>query len=255
MNGFWHDTGIVFSRHMRRSLRNPLWVFIGLAQPLIYLFLFGPLLEPLAGALGTSNAYTLFVPGLLVQLGIFGSLFVGFDLVAEWRAGVIESERVTPANRTSLLLGRILRDVLVLAVQGVILIGVGFAIGMRGSLPGMLFGLAITLLLGAACASTSNAIALSTKSEDVLAPLLNSIALPVLLLSGILLPISLATGAPQWLVTVSDIIPTKHIVDAIRIVFSGADYSLTVLWGSLWAAVLAAAGIWFGTRTFRRENA
>jgi ABC-2 type transport system permease protein len=87
-------------------------------QPILYIVLFGPLLEPLAGQLGSANAYQIFVPGILVQLGIFGALFVGFGLIAEWRAGVIESQRVTPASRTALLLGRVLRDVVVLLVQG-----------------------------------------------------------------------------------------------------------------------------------------
>ncbi|MEO6114949.1 MAG: ABC transporter permease, partial [Pseudolysinimonas sp.] len=97
---FARVTFIVFWRQLRIALRNPAWVIIGLAQPILYLALFGPLLEPLAGSFGVTNAYTIFVPGLLVQLGIFGALFTGFGLVAEWRAGVIEAERVTPASRT-----------------------------------------------------------------------------------------------------------------------------------------------------------
>ena len=90
---------------MRLSLRNPAWLVISLMQPILYIVLFGPLLEPLAGQLGSGNAYQIFVPGILVQLGIFGALFVGFGLIAEYRAGVIESQRVTPASRTALLLG------------------------------------------------------------------------------------------------------------------------------------------------------
>ena len=62
--------------------------------------LFGPLLKPLVGRLpGADNAYTFLVPGLLVQLGMFGAFFAGFGLIGEWREGVIEAERVTPASR------------------------------------------------------------------------------------------------------------------------------------------------------------
>ena len=109
------ETLVVFRRAMRLSLRNPTWVIIGLSQPILYLVLFGPLLKPLASQLGTGNAYRLLVPGILVQLGIFGALFVGFGLIAEYRAGVIETQRVTPAPRTALLMGRVMRDVIVLA--------------------------------------------------------------------------------------------------------------------------------------------
>jgi ABC-2 type transport system permease protein len=247
---FFQQTWVVFRRQMRINLRNPAWVIIGLMQPVLYLVLFGPLLEPLAKQIGTDNAYTFFVPGLLVQLGLFGALFAGFGLVSEWREGVVEAERVTPASRTALLLGRVLRDIVLLFVQGVVLIALGFAFGLRGSIGGMILGLVLTMLLGGACSASSNALALTAKSEDVLAPVLNSIALPVLLLSGILLPIT----QPVWLKTVADIVPTKHVVDAIRTVFTGT-FDSTVWWGAFWAVLVFAVAGWWGTRVFRRENA
>lgn len=249
MNTF-HDTMVIFKRQMRLGLRNPAWIIIGLLQPILYLGLFGPLLKPLSKELGTDNAYVVFVPGLLIQLGLFGALFTGFELVAEWRAGVIEAQRVTPASRTALLLGRVLRDVLELFVQGVVLIALAYAFGLRASVGGMLFGLVLTLLLGTACGALSDMAGLLTKSEDVLAPLLNSVALPVMLLSGILLPISLG---PKWLRTLSDIVPTQHIVSAIRATFVG-NFNMTVVWGSVWAVALCAVSLYFGTRAFRREN-
>lgn len=252
---FARETWIIFRRQMRLNLRNPAWVIIGLAQPVLYLGLFGPLLTPLAAQIGVANAYTFFVPGLLVQLGLFGALFAGFGLVSEWREGVIEAERVTPASRTALLLGRVLRDIVLLFVQGIVLIALGFLFGLTGSIAGMALGLLLTMLLGGACSAASNALALTTKSEDVLAPILNSIALPVLLLSGILLPISTNTGAPQWLATLSDFMPTKYIVNAIRQMFNGDFWNITVLWGVGWTLVLFAAGLYVGTRTFRKENA
>ncbi|WP_336920961.1 ABC transporter permease [Aquipuribacter sp. SD81] len=251
---FARQTGIVWRRQMRMNLRNPAWVIIGLAQPVLYLVFFGPLLEPIAEQIGTQNAYTFFVPGLLVQLGLFGALFAGFGLIAEWREGVVEAERVTPASRTALLLGRVLRDVVLLTVQGVLLVSLAFAFGLRASLGGLLLGLVMVMFVGGACSAASNALALTTKSEDVMAPVLNSIVLPVLLLSGILLPISTATGAPGWLVAVSSVIPTRYVVDAVRAVFAG-EWGLTVVWGLAWTLVLFVLGTWVGTRTFRKENA
>ncbi|MEO6956047.1 MAG: ABC transporter permease, partial [Antricoccus sp.] len=197
---FARSTLIIFRRQLRMNLRNPAWVIIGLMQPILYLVLFGPLLKPLASSFGASNAYTFFVPGLLVQLGIFGAMFAGFGLIAEWKEGVVEAERVTPAPRGALLAGRMMRDMLQLLVQAIVLVGLGFAFGMRGSLGGIVLGIVLTLLIGGACAAASNAVALTTKSEDVLAPLLNSVLLPILLLSGILLPMTLG---PKWLQTIS----------------------------------------------------
>jgi ABC-2 type transport system permease protein len=109
------------------------------------------------------------------------------------------------------------------------------------------------MLLGGACSAASYALALSTKSEDALAPILNSIALPVMLLSGIMLPISTATGAPQWLVTLSDVIPTKYIVNGLRTAFTGEIFTGPTMWAIFWAVVFVIAGLWVGTRTFGRD--
>jgi ABC-2 type transport system permease protein len=250
---FVRDTLVVFRRAMRISLRNPVWSVMGLLQPILYLSLFAPLLEPLAPALDAANAYQLFVPGLLVQLGMFGALFVGFGLIGEWRDGVIEAERVTPAPRSALVLGRVLRDVLVIGVQGTVLVAVAYLFGLEAPFAGVVLGVVTAALLGAAFASISYAVALTLKSEDALAPLLNGIALPLLLLSGILLPIT-AKSAPGWLNTLSDLNPLKHVVNGIRAQFNGDIGTATALWGSVITVALVGLGLWFGTRTFRNED-
>jgi ABC-2 type transport system permease protein len=245
------DTFTIFWRAMRLSLRNPAWLFISLMQPILYIVLFGPLLEPLSGQLGGGNAYQVFVPGILVQLGIFGALFVGFGLIAEWRAGVIESQRVTPASRTALLLGRVLRDVLVLLVQGTVLVLVSLLLGLRAPVLGVVLTLVVIALLGAAFSAVSYALALTLKSEDAFAPLLNAVVLPVLLLSGILLPMSLAPG---WLQGVSDVNPLKHVVEGARSFFTGEYGTSTAWWGLGLTLAMAVLGWWFGVRRFTRES-
>jgi len=252
MSTFFRETFIVFRRQLRMNLRNPAWVIIGALQPVLYLLLFGPLLKPLVNQFGATNAYTFFVPGMLVQLGIFGAFFAGFSLIGEWREGVIEAERVTPANRTALLVGRLYRDELQLLVQAVILILLGYALGMKAPFGGILLGTLLTLLIGGACAAASNALALTTKSEDVMAPVINMVMMPVLLLSGILLPMTIG---PAWLVSASNFMPIRHIVDAVRSSFLGDFSSSGLMWGALWALALFGVAVWWGTSTFRKENA
>jgi len=249
---FLRESSIVFRRQIRMNLRNPAWVLIGAFQPVLYLLLFGPLLKPLVKQFGATNAYTFFVPGMLVQLGIFGAFFAGFSLIGEWREGVIEAERVTPASRTALLVGRLYRDLLQLLVQAMILIGLGYALGMDASVGGLLLGVLLTLLIGGACAAASNALALTTKSEDVMAPVINVVMMPVLLLSGILLPMTLG---PEWLQRVSDFMPFRWIVDGVRDTFVGDFSTSGLMWGTTWALVLFGLAVWWGTAVFRKENA
>lgn len=249
----WHDTMVVFRRAMRISLRNPVWVILGLSQPLLYLALFGPLLRnlPLAGEDSTAaENWRIFVPGLLVQLGIFGAAFVGFGLVGEWRAGVIERMRVSPASRVALLLGRVMRDVIVIVVQATLLTIAAIPFGLRVNAAKAVLAIVLVGLLGAAFSSLSYTAALKTKSEDALAPLLNGIAIPLLLLSGILLPMSLAPG---WLQALADANPLSHVVTGVRALFATDGDTGEAVGGAVATVALVVVGMVLGTRAFRRE--
>src|ERR1700761_8654419 len=116
------ETWVIFLRQMKNLLRNPVWVFFGLTQPILYLVLFGPLLKNVSGGgLGGSGAWSVFVPGLLLQLVIFGAGFAGFGSIQELREGVVDRQRVTPARRVSLILGRTLSNVVIVGVQAILL--------------------------------------------------------------------------------------------------------------------------------------
>jgi ABC-2 type transport system permease protein len=248
------DAMTTFRYQMRLLSREPVWIVVVMIQPLLYLALFAPLLDKLmaSGNFPPGDAWQVFVPGLLIQLGMFGSLFVGFGIIAEIRFGTVERMRVTPASRLGLLLGRVIRDSLVLLVQAVLLTLVAVVFGLRVPLVGALLTVGLVLLLGVALASLSYAAGLWLKSEDALGPLLNMISLPVLLLSGILLPMTLA---PRWLYRLSQANPFSHIVDAARASFLGDLGNVEILIGLVCAAALAAVGLAVATRVFQRESA
>lgn len=251
---FIRETFLVFSRALRLSIRNPVWVIMGVFQPILYLTLFGPLLEPVANTPGfpEGNSWQVFVPGLLVLLGLFGAAFVGFGLISEWRSGVIDRMRVTPASRGSLLLGRVLRDIVVITTQGLILVTAALFMGLEVTPLEMLIGLSIVALLGGSFSAVSYGVALKLKSEDAFAPLVNGVLLPVMLLSGILLPMTLAPG---WLQTLSDFNPMTYIVDGVRAIFRGDILTPEAGVGFAVTASLVLVGVFFGTRMFKNESA
>ena len=257
---FFHDTWFIFRRQVRLVLRNPAFLTIGLLQPILYLVLFGPLLANLpAGSLsggsgtgGTADAYRFFVPGLLIQLALFGSTFVGFAIISDWRSGVIERYRVTPVSRVAILAGRVLRDVAMLIIQSIVLIVAGLAFGLRAPLPAVLMGFVYIVLVAIGLASVSYAVALTLKSEDAFAPLINSIIVPLVLLSGIMLPLNLGPG---WLQGIARISPFRYIIDAMREAYAGHYFDTIVVEGLAVAVGLAAVLMWLGSRVFVRENA
>jgi ABC-2 type transport system permease protein len=248
------DTHLVFMRYLSILLHNPAWIVIGLLQPLLYLILFAPLLKSIASTPGfpPGGAYNVFVPGLLIQLGLFGAAGVGFALISELREGVIERLRVTPVSRLALLLGRALRDVLTLLVQSILLIVCSLPFGLKLTFSGAIITLALVALIGILMASVSYAVALWLRDENSFAPLIFTSTLPLLLLSGVLLPLSLAPG---WLRDIADIDPLRYAVDAARDLFNDHIATGTVAGGVGLMAVLAAIAVTIAARQFGRAIA
>ncbi|HEU5111543.1 MAG TPA: ABC transporter permease [Micromonosporaceae bacterium] len=247
------DTFLIFQRQTQLLLRNPVWVFVGVFQPVMYLLLFGPLLKPALAPLGaTTNAevYRIFVPGMLVLIAIFGGLFQGFGLIAELRAGIIERSRVTPVSRLALLLGRALRDVVSLLFQAVIITLLSLPFGLRVNLGYLMLAYLVLGLIALMTSSMSYGVALLVRSEDALAPLMNTVAQPVLLLSGILLPLAYAPG---WLQAVADWNPFAWAVDGTRALFVGNPGDDRVWQGLVIVTVLAAVSVFWSGRLFARS--
>jgi ABC-2 type transport system permease protein len=243
---------LVFRYQMRLFGKQPLWALITLFQPLLYLFLFGPLLRPLAGANGfpPGDAWQVYVPGLLVQLSMVATLFVGFGLIADIRGGVVDRLLSTPASRLSLLLGRVFRDCVVLLGQAALLVAVAVAMGLRAPLGGMLVVLFLVALLGISLSSFSYAVALTLRGDDGFAQLLNAVFVPLLLLSGILLPMTLA---PPWLRALSRANPLTYVVEGARVAIRGETTAAATLQGAFAAATLAVVGVLVAIRAYRSQ--
>ncbi|ALG06494.1 ABC transporter permease [Kibdelosporangium phytohabitans] len=239
------DTWLVLLRAARPTLRNPVVIVVGLLQPLLFLLLFGPLL-------GGSGSWQWFVPGLIIQMGLFGTAYAGFALIPEIRSGALERMRVTPVSRVALLLGRVLHDVALLVVQCALLLAMATLFGFRASLGHVLAGLAFAVLIGVAIGSASYTLALKLKHEYAFAPVLSATVMPLMLLSGVLLPMD---QGPGWLYTISRINPFSHVADGVRAVIAGNFDSSSVLTGGIAAVALAAAGLAWGTWSFVRANA
>lgn len=248
------DTWLIFHRSLVTTLRNPVWLIMGLMQPILYLVLFGPLLNSIASMPGfpPGGAFNVFVPGILVMTALFGSAFVGFGLCEEMREGVIERMRVTPMSRVAMLLGRSLRDVVLLLAQAVVLVVLSVPFGLSINPLGLLVSFALLALVGLVMSPVSYALALRLGSEDALAPTINAITLPLLLLSGVMLPMSLAPG---WLQTLADFNPLFHAVVAIRDLFNASFAGPEIVVGTLVMLVLAVLAIGVGARAFSRAAA
>jgi ABC-2 type transport system permease protein len=246
-----HDTALIYGRYLRQSLRSRFALLFGVLMPLLYLLFFGPLLTGLPLG-GRGSSWQLLVPGLLLQLGLFGASFAGFAIIIEQGQGVVERMRVTPVSRLALLLGRVLRDATVFVFQAVLLVVAAVAMGLRAPLGGILIGFGFVALLTVSLASLSYALAMKVHTPQEFGPLINAMTMPSMLLSGLMLPMSLAPG---WLDVLSHFMPFRYLVDAVRDAYVGSYATDHMLYGVLVALGSAAPAVTVGTRVFRTAGA
>jgi ABC-2 type transport system permease protein len=246
-----HDTALIFGRYARQTLRSRFALLFGVLMPLLYLLFFGPLLTglPLGGA---GSSWQVLVPGLLLQLGLFGALFAGFMIIVENGQGVVERMRVTPVSRLALLLGRVLRDAAVFLFQAVLLVLAALVMGLRAPLAGVLIGFGFVALLTVSLASLSYALAMKVRSPGEFGPLINAVSMPSMLLSGLMLPMSLG---PAWLDVLSHCVPFRYLVDAMRDAYVGRYATTHMLYGVLVAVAMTVLSVTVGTRVFRTAGA
>ncbi|MFI1470124.1 ABC transporter permease [Streptomyces wuyuanensis] len=133
-------------------------------------------------------------------------------------------------------------------IQSVVIV----LIGLRAPFGGIVAAIAMMMLVGISLAFLSYALALKLTSEWLFAPVLNGIALPLMLLSGILLPL---TYAPGWLQAIGNANPLRYAVDAMRGLFAGEYGSHAVLTGLGVVPGLMIASALVGTRIFAKYNA
>ncbi|MDG9723837.1 MULTISPECIES: ABC transporter permease [unclassified Streptomyces] len=246
-----HDTGLIYGRYLRQSLRSRFALLFGVLMPLLYLLFFGPLLTELPLG-GQGSSWQVLVPGLLLQLGLFGASFAGFSIIIENGQGVVERMRVTPVSRLALLLGRVLRDATVFAFQAVLLVLAALVMGLRAPLPGVLIGFAFVALLTVSLASLSYALAMKVRTPQEFGPTVNALTMPSMLLSGLMLPMTLG---PAWLDVLSHLMPFRYLVDAVRDAYVGSYATAHMLYGVLVAVALTALAVTVGTRVFRTAGA
>ena len=234
------DIALLYWRSMLQSLRNPVWLVVGISTPLLYLALFAPLLKSVSafGAHGPSGSNVLdgFLPGILSLLAFASGIGPGFNTIFELRAGVIERFRVTPASRFAILVGPILSNMVLMFAFDAVLVAVGAAFGFDVHWLGLLVLGVLLALLVTIVAAFSIATALLTKEISSFAAIMNGINLPVLLLAGVLLPISLG---PLWMRVLGHFNPLYYLVTASRVLAAG-HFSGSAVWqafavlGPLW---------------------
>jgi len=246
------DTWYITLRDLRARIRMPVFIFMTLFQPILWLVLFTQIFKSLGGMLGPSGGSYLqfFAPGVLVMTVLFGSAFSGFGMLMDMDMGILSKMLATPVTRISVIAGRIIATVVVLLIQALIIIILALIMGVhfKTGVPGVLFTFFLLSLLGLGFAAFSNGLALLLKRQETVMAVTNLLTMPLMFLSSLMMPAALLPG---WLNTVRQINPIDYAVVGARDLISNG-----YIWHDLWLsmvvlAALAVVGVIFGTLMFR----
>ena len=91
-------------RLLRHLLRQPWYIALTLAQPVIWLVFYGQLFEKVVQLPGfESESYIDFLtPGIVVMSALFGSGWNGMGMIHDLDRGVMDRFLVSPASRTAI---------------------------------------------------------------------------------------------------------------------------------------------------------
>ena len=244
------EIALFFRRKLLENLRQPVWIVSDLMTPLLYIALFSPLLKNLSNPpLSTAAVLDSFVPGILTLLAFSSGMGSGWTIIWELQSGVIERLRVTPAARFSILMGSVLTDIVSFLVPGIVVLAISAFCGFHVHLTGLIVLLILLCFLTAAVSAWSSSLGLILKVMGSLAAVVTSLQLPLTLLSGVLLPISLG---PPWLRVIAHINPLFYTVEASRVLSRGVINSPETLLAFAVMVPLTAFTLWWATGVYRK---
>lgn len=246
----YQATILLFKKYLKKEFKGPMWVVMGLMEPLLYVFLYLPLLKKINnGIMSEEEVVKKFVPGILT-LVTMGGFFSGFGFIDEIRRGVVDKFLLSPIKKSSIIYSILLANFITGTIQVSLIIFFGILQGLKINFFSFFLINILMILTAAITISFSHIISIKVKDEGILAAITRTIYLPLMLMSGIMLPISLA---PNWMQKFALINPFYHIVECGRRIFSENLQCCAFYRGFGIAFIFAIIFIFLATKTLRKE--
>jgi ABC-2 type transport system permease protein len=257
------DMRISLKRWLVKTSRNPFVTFSSLIQPVIFFVLMAEVLGAIAGGalsqtVGSDVAYvTYLTPAIVIQSALAAAAVSGIGLVDDMNTGMFEKLLASPMNRGAMFLGKVLSEVVRIAIQTMIILLLGYvmlsltsgaSVGsyLRTGVLGIVGIIAVAVLFGGAFMSFSNIVALVTRDQEATTMIANLLTFPLLFISSAFVPLSVLPG---WIQTVAVVNPITYGVDGVRAFMLGQDvmtvFDMTAFAG-FWNTVVPAVVILVG---------
>ncbi len=258
------DTWVMTRRNLLRYVRLPQLLAFSVIQPIMFLLLFTYVF---GGAIGrelppaAAGEYVNFLlPGLLVQISLFGATQTAVGLTDDLSRGVVDRFRSLPMARSAVLTGRTAADLLRNAVVLSLMFVVAFVIGFRyqTSFAGFLAGVGIVLLFAYAMSWVMAGIGLKVVNPEATQTAVFLIVFPFVFASAVFVPVE---TMPSWLQPFAEHQPVTVMVEAARglMLGSGALPPGKTVAGAVGLAIVWCIGITvvsapWAVRLYRRST-
>jgi ABC-2 type transport system permease protein len=213
----WREHRALLGRWINRLRRQPLTLATTLAQPVVWLLLFGGLLSQMAEGAGVPGGnYLRFMTAGAVVMTIFNAAMNGgVELLFDRETGMLVRMFAAPVHRLSIVTSRFIYVVALSCLQSLFILlvamgaGVRYETGLLGLAGILLFG----ALFGAGVASLSVALAFALRDHGDFFAITGFVGLPLMFISSALVPLDLM---PAWLQPVAQLNPMTHAIEAVR---------------------------------------
>lgn len=226
---YLRQTMAVAEADVRKLIHDPVELFTRMIQPVLWLLIFGQVFNRTHAIPTGGISYLDFMaPGILAQSVLFGAIFYGISLIWERDLGIVQKFLVSPAPRSTLVLGRAISSTVRSLCQMVFVYLLSYLlhIQLRFGLAA-LAGVVLAVMVGSAIFSTfSLIIACLVKSRERFMGIGQVLTMPLFFASNAIYPLILMPG---WLRALSKLNPLSYQVDALRslmIVGSSTAFSL-----------------------------
>jgi ABC-2 type transport system permease protein len=227
LNSFVLPAATLWQRELVRFWRQKSRVMGVVASPLVFWLFLGY----------GSNDLAKFYSGALVLTVMFSSIFSTISIIEDRREGFLLSMLVSPAPRTSLVLGKILGSATLAWIQGMLFL---LFAPLAGFHPGLeeLLALAIYIFL-IAFTLTGFGFTMAWKMESTAGfhAIMNLVLFPMWIVSGAVFPLATAHGWIKWLMWINPMTYCVSLLNGALRVPNATPDKLTSL------AVTAAFGL------------
>src|SRR6266446_202547 len=208
---------IIWYRDILRYWRDRWRLVASLAQPLLFLVVFGSgLSSSLGGAFGRGSgiSYIQFMyPGIIGMSILFTAIFGAMSIVWDREFGFLKEVRVAPIDCWAVAVGKALGGTTQAMIQGLILLVLAPFVGVKLSVLTVVELVPLAAVLAFGLASFGVALASTMKSLKGFQVVMNFLMMPMFFLSGALFPL---TNLPGWMTVLTRLDPASYGIDPLR---------------------------------------